>query len=123
MRKALGPPLDLEEVRHRLSACQKCHTAAAQRFAAEIHCYDRIADLKRLGRERRGEWKSWAAELVRCVECCRAPLETTGQALLGCWQELAERAGAAGVSVRASNVGGYLVLGRNTHTSDVSRPE
>jgi hypothetical protein len=105
MRKALGPPLDLERLRHSLGACQHSHTAAAQRFAAEMHCYDRIADLKRLGRERGGEWKGWATELVRAVEHCEAPLGAVGQALVDCWQEVAERAGAGSVAVRTTSIG------------------
>jgi hypothetical protein len=104
-RKALGPPPDLDRVRRLVTTCQERFNILSQRYFSELSAYERIAELKQLARERRGGWPAWSTEVTRSIERCREPLHEANQALFLCWQELAERAGATNISVRAVGVG------------------
>ncbi len=103
--KALGPPPDLDRVRRLVTTCQERFNALSQRYISELLAYERIAELKQLARERRGGWPGWSTEVTQSIERCRAPVHEANQALFVCWQELADRAGATNISVRAMGVG------------------
>jgi hypothetical protein len=120
--KALGPPPDLDRLRLGLASCQKHYTEAAQGFASQLSSYERLHDLNSLGRDRRGEWQSWTAEMTRFIERCKLPLQEVGQTLFVCWQEIAERASAGGTSVRSVGVG-LLQVGPVSHSVASDDPD
>jgi hypothetical protein len=100
-----GHPLDLNRARRALSACHESCQRLAQGFATELVCYQRIADLRLLGRTRRGEWQAWATSVEEALDRCQQPLTEVNQTLFRCWQELAERAGECSVSVQTTSIG------------------
>jgi hypothetical protein len=103
--QCVGHPLDLNRAGRALTACHEAYQRLAQHFAAELVSYERIAELRQLGRKRRGEWRAWAGSLEVALNRCQQPLDEAQQALFRCWQELAERAGGCSVSVQATNIG------------------
>jgi hypothetical protein len=121
-RRALGSPPDFDRLRRSLTACQEHYNAVAQRFIAELLCYDRIAALKRLGRERRGEWQDWAGDVSRAILDCQAPLHEANQAFFTCWQEIAERGGATNISVRSVSSGPQHIYQAASSGSGEVRP-
>jgi hypothetical protein len=104
-RKALGPPPDFDRVRRLVTTCQEQSNGLSQRIGSELLTYDRIAELKQLGRERRGSWQAWSTEVTRSIERCREPLQEVNTALFLCWREIAERAGMTSVSVQTTTIG------------------
>jgi hypothetical protein len=112
-----GQPLDFHRARRALTACHEGCQRLAQRFAAELVCYQRIADLRLLGRTRRGEWRAWAASVEEALDRCQQPLGEVNQTLFRCWQELAERAGECAVSVQTTNIGQHVTGPASTGTA------
>lgn len=99
---------DLTALRRHLGDCQE----RFQRFAAgfaRLNSYEHVAPVARLARQRQGQWKSWVVSLRRGLRSCQLPLDDAATALFRCWQEIAERAAAGGVSVRATNIGQKIV--------------
>jgi hypothetical protein len=103
--KALGPPPDFDRIRRSVTTCQEQFNGLSQRIGSELLTYERISELKQLGRERRGGWQAWTAEVTRSIERCREPLHEVNEALFLCWREIAERAGMTSVSVHTSTIG------------------
>ncbi|HEV2708529.1 MAG TPA: hypothetical protein VGV59_21625 [Pyrinomonadaceae bacterium] len=101
---------DTDGARQTLVFCQEQFNRISHRFMFDLLAYDRIAELMRLGQERRGEWRVWAASVKQSLEGCQQHLYDTNQALFRCWQELAERVGMTSVSVRATNIGQQLTV-------------
>src|SRR5262249_15486170 len=88
--ESVGHPLDFNRARRALTACHEAFQSLAQRFAADLVNYQRIAELRLLGRRRRGEWRAWVGSLEEALDRCQQPLAEVSQALFCCWQELAE---------------------------------
>ena len=103
-QRAVGEQVDMNRARRSLAGCQEKFRRVEEVFANRLFSYERLKDLARLGRERRGEWPSWAATVKVGVERCRKPADGARDALAECWQEIAERAGAS-ISVQATNIG------------------
>src|SRR5579872_1227382 len=103
--QAVRHPLNMEVARRELTVCQEQFHRIGQGFSANLASYERLRDLGRFGRERRGEWPSWVTSVQQGIDHCRPPLDEAGQALAECWQEIAERVGAASVSVQNTNIG------------------
>jgi hypothetical protein len=76
-----------------------------QQMTAGLMAYERIAELLTLGVERGGEWHGWAHSVKDAIERCREPADRVTQALLGCWQEMADRAELHAVSIRTVSIG------------------
>jgi hypothetical protein len=104
-RTALGPPLNFDQVRRLMTTCHERFNDLSQRFVSELLAYERIDELKQLGRERRGGWQAWSDEVTRSIGRCREPWHEANQALFLCWREIAERVGMASVSVQATSIG------------------
>lgn len=102
---ATGRPVDLDRAWRALTACQDCFQRIAHQFSADLISYEKLKDLATLGSQRGGEWFPWANSTKAGIEQCRHPLEEVSKALVGCWQELAERPGMMSVSVQATNIG------------------
>jgi hypothetical protein len=95
---------DLERARRALARCHARHNAAAVRFASDLVRYETIAQLTRLGRERGREWRAWASCVKDALEACRQPLYDVNDALVLCWQEIAERVGMSSISLSATGI-------------------
>jgi len=72
-------------------------------YAREVASFERVEHLCTVARERGREWAGWVdvvrVELEQCSECAHK----TAEALLDCWQEIAERRG--GVSLHNVSIG------------------
>jgi hypothetical protein len=101
-REAVAPPVRLDDAHRALGTCHERFHEVAHRYGADLVSFRKIADLRSLGRKRRGEWLAWTGSIQDSLERCRAPLHDAGLALVRCWQELAEHAGSA---ARAGPVG------------------
>ncbi len=112
-QQAVIHPADLERARRALTTCQKRFNQIAHRFSSDLLRYERIAELKRFGRRRGGEWRAWASSVKAALDWCQQPLFDVNQALFNCWQELAERAGMHVVTVQATNIGQQLTSPRS----------
>jgi hypothetical protein len=78
-------------------------------FLADLLSYEKLRELERLGRERKGEWLPWASGTKRGITDCRQPLEEVSLGMARCWQEIAEHAGATSISVRTTNIGQKVI--------------
>lgn len=103
-RAVLGS-LDADGARRALIRCQKRFHRFAAHFASEFGSYDRIDDLRSVGRERGQDWRNWVTVVTQALEQCREFLEEARNALFLCWQELTERMSMTSVPVRATNIG------------------
>jgi hypothetical protein len=88
-----------------LAACQGPYTRLLRRYAVDVGSRDRYDELRAMGAERGPEWSAWARSAADALETCQAPMFETGEALLSCWRELAERAASGSISVQTTNVG------------------
>ncbi len=101
---------DINRARHALVFCQDQFNRVAARFAFDLVSYERVSELMRLGRERRGEWRVWAGSVRESLDGCQQQLYDTTHALFRCWQEIAERVGMTSVSVQATNIGQQVTV-------------
>lgn len=101
---------DVNRARQSLVFCQDQFNRVAARFAFDLVSYERVAELMRLGRERRGEWRVWAGSVKESLDGCQQHLYDTTHALFRCWQEIAERVGMTSVSVQATNIGQQVTV-------------
>jgi hypothetical protein len=104
-RRALLPPLKWDVVTRALTTCQEHFHSVELRFQSELVSYERLKDLMAFGRSRRGEWLAWVKSVREGLEECNQPFDDASRALLACWQELAERAGAGSAAVQIANPG------------------
>lgn len=118
--RAVTHPVDLEQARQSLSCCQELFHRVDQAFSANLVSYQRLKDLAGFAGGRKGEWPAWARSVKQGIEQCPAPLESARKALAECWQEIAEKAGTASISVRTTNVG-QKIGGRSWHPRNVER--
>jgi hypothetical protein len=110
-QKAVEHPKDLESARHALALCQKGFHGMEQQFASDLVSFEKLKELARLGHERRG-WLPWANSIRQGIEQCRQPLEEMSMAVASCWQELAECGGSVSISIKATNVGQQITVGK-----------
>lgn len=110
-QKAVTHPVELDNARHALTQCQQRFQQLEQQFTAELLSHDNLKEITRIGRERRG-WMPWSNSIRKGIEQCRQSLEFTSAPFAECWQELAERLGAANISVKATNVGQQITLAK-----------
>jgi hypothetical protein len=103
-RHSLKHPVDLDNARRSLTACQKQFHTIEQSYLGNLVSYEKLRELLRVG-GRSKEWAGWAGSIKEGIEQCRVPLEAASQALAACWQELAERLGSMNISVKSVNVG------------------
>jgi hypothetical protein len=108
--EAVGHPLDVDRARRALITCQERFHRFAAEFSRDLASYERMTDLASVARERGRDWASWVKVVKQGLEQCQALVEEGREALFLCWQDLAERFGAASVSVRTTNVGQQFSL-------------
>jgi hypothetical protein len=119
-RDAARHPVDVNGARQGLTRTQHRVNLLSQRFSAELASFHRIAELKRLGRGRTevdrlgpelaAQWRAWSRATQDSIVCCQQPLFEINEALLACWQEMAERAGMNSVSVQTTSVGQQITV-------------
>ena len=103
-QQALTYPLRLDLVRRGLSVTQRNTNQINQCLISHLLRYERLAALQRLGRERGGEWRAWAASVKQGLDRCQTPLLQLQQALLDCWLELTDRSAEAIPYVESASV-------------------
>jgi hypothetical protein len=96
---------DVDGARRALIRCQKRFHCFAAHFASALGSYDRIDDLRSVGKERGQDWLNWATVVTQTLEQCRELLEEARNAHFLCWQDLTERMSMTSVSVRTTNIG------------------
>jgi len=106
---AMGHPVDIDRAQRELEQCQDRFGQAEQMFSTNLFAYERLKELTAFAAEQRGEWPSWEISVRRRIDHCRPPLEDSRARLAGCWQEIAERAEGASVSVRTTTIGQNIV--------------
>lgn len=115
--RSVTPQCDAERARHALVECGERLQRAWKYAAAELWGYERLEELLRLGRTRRGEWQAWAQSVKDALESCQPQWFELNELLWRCWAELAERASLSGFTVQATNIGQQIRSGRD----DLSR--
>ena len=111
------PGFDVSRARQALIFCQEQFNRIMNRFMFDLVSYDRVSQLMQLGRERRGEWQSWAGLVKQELEGCQQHLYDTNQALFRCWLEIAERVGMTSVSVQTTTIGQQVTVPQNPETT------
>jgi hypothetical protein len=89
---AVSYPADLNQAQRHLTAAQEAFDQAVQHITFELTAYERLADLRLVGRERAGEWRAWSSSVHAALMGARQPLLATNRVLFACWRELSERA-------------------------------
>jgi hypothetical protein len=89
--------------RHSLKTSQQ-HFARLDDQFFTFASYERVSELVRFGRRRRGEWLAWVHGMREAISQCREPIQQVRDALASCWDGLAEHSGTA-VSVQSTNIG------------------
>jgi hypothetical protein len=107
-RKATMDPIDLARARRALTTCQGRFIRISHQFSSNLVPYERISELTRFGRRRKGEWHAWATGVKEALERCREPLYDVNLALFRCWQEIADRVGLSSVSMQTTAIGQYV---------------
>lgn len=102
---AVAHPADIASARRALITCHDAYTRISQRFANDLRAYDRMSELTRLGRIRRGEWEAWVGSVKQALDRCQQPMFDVYQAISVCWQEIADRNASTSVSVSTTTIG------------------
>jgi hypothetical protein len=116
-RERASGGFDVNRARQALVFCQEQFNRIMSRFTFDLVSYDRVAQLVRLGQERRGEWQTWAVLVKQELEGCQQHLYDTTQALFRCWLEIAERVGMTSVSVHTTTIGQQVTVPQNQETT------
>ena len=102
--------LDFYQAQQALAVCHEALQRLLLRFFNEAVFYERIDELMRFGKARRGEWLGWAKSSRDSLDCCQRQLLEVNELLFRCWQELAECASQKSVSVQSTNIGQQFTL-------------
>jgi hypothetical protein len=97
--RAVKSTTDLDQARRALAVCQDRFERAGQVFSASLADSGHLRELAGFAQKRRGEWPSWVTSVCQGIDQCREPVEESRRKLADCWQEIAERAGAASINV------------------------
>lgn len=111
VRSVLGPserPLDPAATRAGLGACGQLVLEASEQLNDSLRA-ERLHDLLSAGR-RGPEWRGWGRTVREDLERVRAASDRLQRALLDAWQDVAERAASAGLSVQATNIGQQVTV-------------
>ena len=95
------------EPRLALAGCHRQFHAYSRRFAADLASHDRLDDLARVAKGGRG-WGDWVGVVRQELEQCALLANEVDDALLDCWQGLAER--AAAVAIHNTVIGSQIAF-------------
>ncbi|HUP28500.1 MAG TPA: hypothetical protein VM409_08710 [Chloroflexia bacterium] len=104
-RKSSHHPVDAARAARSLVACHERANLIMHKLLFDLMSYRQVDDLKRLGRERGGEWRAWSVSAREALDKCGPPSYDLSYSLFLCWREIAERVGMASLSVQATNIG------------------
>jgi len=114
--RVVAARMDMNRARRALTKCQESFHQVEQQFLNQLISYEKLKDLAGLGRERGGEWKSWAGSMKDAIEQARQPIEESNLALAAGWQELVEHSGTTSISV---NTTGQRIVARPLEGNEV----
>lgn len=101
---------DANLVRRPLVVCQELFNRQMNRFLTDLVSYDKISQLLQFGRERGGEWQTWARGIKSELESSQQQMFLMNQAMFRCWVELAEWIGMTSISVRSTSIGQQITV-------------
>jgi hypothetical protein len=102
-QQGIGVIPNVSRAKHSLKTSQRHFGKLDDQFFV-FASYERVSELIRFGRRRRGEWLAWVDSLREAMSQCREPIQQVRDALVSCWDGLAEHSGRS-VSVRSTNIG------------------
>jgi hypothetical protein len=102
---AVGNPFDEYGARNALAEANRRFICLEYKFLADEMSRDHLNELAKFGRGHGHEWRGWTGSVLHALTQCRGPIHDVDDALLLAWQDLSERIGAGGVSVRTTNIG------------------
>ena len=114
--QAAAAPPDLQRTGQALAASQERFNHIANRLTSDLLRYERIDELVCFGRARGGEWNVWAMSVKEALDWCQPPVFDAGEALFGCWRELAARADVPAITMGITNIGQHLPLSHGPNT-------
>jgi hypothetical protein len=103
-------PLDTNLAWGALIDCQDRFHRFAHNFALELTSYERLDDLRTVGKERGAHWLRWAGVVRQGLEQGRAHVEEVRNAIFVCWQELTERIVTGAVSIQNTTIGQQFTM-------------
>jgi hypothetical protein len=98
---AVASPFDPNRAQRALVRCQERFHRFADCFGGELASWDRIDDLRSVGRERGQHWLDWTTVVTDGLEHCRCLLQEARNAVFLSWQDLTERMTALPLAVQA----------------------
>jgi hypothetical protein len=104
-RAAVAHPPNFYQARAALGQAHELLIRLEYGFSGEAAGPKMVEGLRRFGRERGGEWQSWARGMEAALEGCRPVLRALAEALAGAWMEFSERLMARSISVQNINAG------------------
>jgi hypothetical protein len=87
-------PRDLEAAQAALLTCHERLHQTSRRLWADLTSCERVTEIHDLGRERGRAWRLWSESVEKALDQCQTALLEADGAVLGCWKEIAELAGA-----------------------------
>jgi hypothetical protein len=103
--KAASYPIDTPRTIAALSDANTHLVNLQQKFYSGIASYQQVSELMKLGSSRGGEWRAWSNSVNQALVHAEQAIIDAHRALLGTWQELAERVSVSAVSVQTTNIG------------------
>lgn len=103
--RAVRHPRRLPEIQTALITIQRCINAVLKTYLEDVDAYEAMQRLAVMANRKGGEWPKWVALVRTVIQACRSPLHETLQALLECWQELAEATAAKAISLQTTTIG------------------
>ena len=117
-RQGIGVIPNVSRARHSLKTSQQ-HFARLDDQFFTFAAYERISELIRFARRRRGEWLAWLHSIREAISQCREPIQQVRDALANCWDGLAEHSGTS-VSVQSTNIGQQISTA-GTELNEITR--
>lgn len=97
---AARPVPDVRRAQRALAACQADTNLVWQRYVNDLASCEHRQELRRLARERRGEWVPWVGGVNDAIFKLRMPLLDLNQTLLTCWTEMVDQAARLSVHIQ-----------------------
>ena len=121
--RAVGNPLDAYGARNALAEANRRFIRLEYKFLADEISREQLNELTKFGRGHGNEWRGWIGSVLHALTQCRGPVHDVDEALLLAWQDLSERIGSGGVSVRTTNIGQISAPpGRTSQRGEAYKP-
>ncbi len=103
--RAAAYPVQVERAAASLVECQAGFLRGQRSFFDDAASSRRVAELATMADERDREWRGWTWTVDEGLDRSRAAFHECAEALLDCWREVAERLGAASITLTSTNFG------------------